>query len=295
MAGKQFRYKWIRNEMAGLNPEVDAPRMIQLYLSSTLPPSAMLNNLIYTLGLVRLCASQEQAIPVHRNGKGKVYRKGDQRADETNYHLLMWLDRDLSDPAVKASLTHVHQLHDVVARTWPMRQGAFLHALASFTLLLDRFQTQVLGMAPLDEPIRLALVHQFTQIGLALGIDNIPQTWQGMEAYLDAYEQSIHVGYSKEGAAVADALITQFVTRWLPHWLQALGRKVIAALLEEPIVDALELPPPGKTTKRAVRSITRSLLLVRRHWLPDPRTLIHLSDATARYSGAALPKCPVPH
>ncbi|MDX1802806.1 MAG: oxygenase MpaB family protein [Alcanivorax sp.] len=295
MLKQGYRYKWMRHEIARLDPFVDAPRIIHLHLNSTLPASAMLNNLIYTLGLVRLCASREQAIPVHRDGKGKVYRKGDQRADETNVHLLMWLDRDLSDPAIRESLAHVRHLHGVIARKWPMRKEAFLHALASFTLLLDRFRTRVLGAPPVNEQVRHALVHQFVQIGEMLGIDHIPPTWEGMEGYLEAYEDSVHLGYSEEGAAVANALINQFVSRWLPRGLRQTGRKVIIGLLEAPIADALRLPRPGRILTRAAHTAIRALLFARCYLLPDPRRGVHFSDITASHPRSALPKCPVPH
>lgn len=295
MSSNPQSYQWMRREISRLNPETDAPRIVQLYISSTVPRSAMVSNLIYTLGLVRLCASREQSVPVHRKGRGKVYRQGDQRADETNYHLLMWIDSDLSAPHIRESLAHVRHLHDVIGRAWPMRQEAFLHALSSFTLLLDNLLTRVLGAPPLGEKEKAAFLHQFQHIGNALGIENIPATWEGMEAYLDAYEHSDCVAYSEEGAAVAHALIEQFITRWLPRPLHPQGRWLITALLEEHIVEALRLPPPPALFKGTVRRLGRVLLFVKQRLLPNPREPFSLSAATAAHPKAALPKCPVPH
>lgn len=289
------RRKWIQPEMETLSPDRDAPRIIQLYLSSVLPRSAMLNNLIYTIGLVRLCASREQAIPVHRGGRGKVYSRGDQRADETNFHLFMWLDRDLSSPQVQQSLSHVKHVHDLIARKWPMRQEAFLHALASFTLFVDNFQTRVLGTSPLGERERSALLHQFRGIGCALGIENVPPTWREMQAYLDAYEQSDNVGWSTEGAAVAEALIQQFVARWLPTPAHQLGRWMIVSLLEPHIITALRLKRPPAIVAALVRRLARFGLFLKRRALPDPKEPLRLSTITTSHPKSAAPRCPMGH
>lgn len=287
--------KWMRREIQSLDPEKDAPRIIQLYLSAILPRSAMLNNLIYTIGLVRLCASREQAVPVHRDGRGKVYSRGDQRADETNFHLFMWLDRDLSSPDARASLAHVKQVHDMIARRWPMRQEAFLHALASFTLFVENFQTRVLGLAPLGEKERAALLHQFRSIGAALGISNIPTSWGDMQASLDAYEQSDNVGYSVEGAAVTEALIEQFLARWLPARWHKPGRSLIIALLEPHIAAALRLRRPPLLVSLAIRSLAKAGLLAKLWLLPDPREPRYLSIITSSHPKSAMRRCPVNH
>lgn len=67
-----YPYKWIRKEIDRMNPEVDSSKIINLYLSSIFPRQAIAVNLLYTIGLIRLCASSEQAIPAHRHGQGKV-------------------------------------------------------------------------------------------------------------------------------------------------------------------------------------------------------------------------------
>lgn len=287
--------KWMQREIQTLVPERDAPRIIQLYLSSILPRSAMLNNLIYTIGLVRLCASREQAVPVHRGGKGKVYSRGDQRADETNFHLFMWLDQDLSSTEVQASLAHVRRVHDAIGKKWPMREEAFVHALASFTLFIDNFQTRVLGTGPLGDLERAALLHQFRGIGAALGIANVPNTWGEMQAYLDAYEHSDNIGWSVEGVAVAEALIQQFVARWLPPSLHRPGRWLIVALLEPHVVTALRLKRPPAIVAALILGLAKFGWHMKRLALPDPQEPLRLSAITSSHPKSEVPRCPMGH
>lgn len=284
-----FSYKWMQREINKLNPMVDSSRIIQLYLSSVFPRHAMAVNLLYTIGLIRLCASREQAIPVHRNGQGKVYKKGDQRADDTNYHLLMWLENDIAQPQVQNSLMYVRRMHDAVGKSWPMRQEAFLHALASFTLLVDHFLTQILGMQSLGTQERLALLRQFQQIGMHLGISDIPDTWQAMQAYLEGYEQSDNIGYSVEGVQVAESLIHQFVSRWFPEILYQQGRWLVVCLLENHIVEALRLEHPPALFTTLTRLIIKSWLRIKQSILPDPRKIFSLSEIARHHQKSIRP------
>ncbi|MEQ1312397.1 oxygenase MpaB family protein [Acinetobacter sp. XH1639] len=281
-------YKWIEAEINRLNPNVDSSKIIRLYLSSIFPRSAIAVNLLYTLGLIRLCSSREQSIPVHRNGQGKVYKRGDQRADETNYHLLMWLENDINEPHVQNSLAHVRRIHDAVGKSWIMRQEAFLHALASFTLLVDRFLVHILNLEALEEQKRAALLHQFQQVGLHLGIKNIPSTWQEMEAYLESYEQSDNMGYSLEGAQVAEALINQFVERWFPGFLYQQGRWLVVSLLEQHIVEALRLERPPEIFTQSIRFSVKTFIQFKRNFLPDPSKIFSLSEIAQYHKKSKL-------
>lgn len=278
-----YPYKWIRKEIDRMNPEVDSSKIINLYLSSIFPRQAMAVNLLYTIGLIRLCASREQAIPVHRHGQGKVYKRGDQRADETNYHLLMWLENDIDLPHVQKSLVHVRRIHDALGKSWEMRQEAFLHALASFTLLVDNFLVRTLGIKSLGEQERRALLKQFQQIGEYLGIVNIPNTWQAMQQYQDEYEKSDYVGYSVEGRNVAESLIDQFVNRWFPQFLHQQGRWLVIALLEDHIVNALRLERPPRMFTRFIRFSIKSYIQAKHKILPDPRVVFSLSEVALNH------------
>lgn len=278
----------MQKEIESLEPSSDASRIIKLYMNSAFPKDDRFLNLIYTLGLIRLCASQEQALPLHRNGTGKVYKHADRRADETNYHLFMWLDKATTDPDVRQSLAHVKKIHDALGKKWTMRNDAFIHALATFTLLVDRFYTQILDLKTLPNKHKEAMLKQWTEIGEGLGISNIPNTWENMENFLISYEFSNKVQYSIEGREVAESLIEQFNNRWLPKNLHRQGRWLIISLLEDHIVDALHFSQPPKFYKFISRKSLASGLRLKYYVLPDPKETFNFYEVVSNSPKSAL-------
>ena len=190
----------------------------------------------------------------------------------------MWLENDINHPHVQNSLAHVRRIHDALGKSWEMRQEAFLHALASFTLLVDNFLIRILDTEPLGEQERQALLKQFQQIGEHLGIVNIPQTWQAMQQYQDEYEKSDYMGYSVEGKNVAESLIDQFVNRWFSKFLYQQGRWLVIALLEDHIIDALRLGRPPIMFTRSIRLSIRAFIQAKHKILPDPHEIFSLSE-----------------
>lgn len=285
MTSKKNDQKWISEAIEKLDPEKDSHTIIRLFLSQNIPRSPMVVNLIYTIGLTKLCAAQEQILPVHRNGTGKVYKKADQRADDTNYYLFRWLDSDLSDPEVQQSLSHVRRIHDRIAVNWPIRNDTFIYALSSFALLVEHFSTHIAHISLTTDKVNRAFFYQFRGIGEALGIHSIPESLEAMSDFMSEYEHSVYFGYSSEGEAVTDALIDQFTNRWFSPLMRLPARYVVLSLIEDHISTELTRTRPSPGFKFLVRTSLRTLLWFRARFLPDPHDTFRIYKLTQKEGG----------
>ncbi|MEU2031311.1 oxygenase MpaB family protein [Nocardia amamiensis] len=288
MTAGRHGYKWIRAEIARLDPDVDAERIVRLTTTQLLPRSLMVVHLLYTIGFVRFAGPPEAAAPVDRDGAGMLYEHGIRRADETMFHLFSWIDDGVTSRASGESMTYVRNWHSSVARAWPMPTHTFLHSAVVFALFYDRLLRRVAGAPGLTETERRAQYSHWHRVSEGMGIAEVPRTWQEAETYLENYEHGPDFAYSPEGQRLANALIDQFATRWFPRPLQWLGRWLALALCEDHVVSTLRLAAPPEAFTTAVRGIARIGAFARRHLLPDPREVLRLGDIISNHKDSAL-------
>lgn len=81
-----------------------------------------------------------------------------------------------------------------------------------------------------------------------MGIQNIPETLEELEAWAEAYEAE-HSRYAKSNVAIAYATVDLLLSN-APKFLHSFGYKVVSALLTDRLRTAFGLPPPprGLTT-----------------------------------------------
>lgn len=294
MTTEKRGFKWIRAEIERLDPEVDSERIVRLTSCQLLPKSLLVVHLFYTVGFVRFAGPPVSADSVDRNGTGMLYDHGLRRADETMFHLLSWVDDGVPSPASIESLDHVRQWHSGVARNWPMPMHTFQHSAAVFTLIYDRLLRHIAGAPGLSDNERRAQLVHWRRVSEGLGVVDIPDTWQGMEEFLECYEHGAEFKFSPAGQRLANALIDQFATRWFPRPLRWFGRWLALAFSEEHVIDTLRIPRPPTAFSYAVRRLARVAVFVGRHLLPDRREVFRLSDIIAEHKKSALVKPSIP-
>jgi hypothetical protein len=281
-------YKWIAAEIQRLHPVADADRIVALTIARTAPPSMIATHLTYTLGFLRFCASPDQSIAVHRHGRGMIYTQGDRRADETSFHMSMWLDGSASPEQISASIARVRRKHEAIGRSWPMPERAFVHGACAFALTPDLFLTRVLGAPGLSRNEKIAQVTRWCAISQQLGITGVPQSWDDMQTYLDAHEHSDAFAYCEEGAQLAQALLDQFARRWFPRPMQGAARQFVLALTEPHVLDTIGLQPPPAPFTAAMRTALRAGVFLKSHVLPDPRGTANVADRVASHPRSAI-------
>ncbi|MEM8592569.1 MAG: hypothetical protein AAGF13_08590, partial [Pseudomonadota bacterium] len=253
-------------------PEVDFARIVRLTTARLLrPPSLAAIHLAYVLGFVRFAGPPVSARSVDRDNTGYTYSHGWQRADETMVYLFDWIDNGIDSERSQAEARKVQQWHLSVAQNWPMPAHTYQHSAAAFVLLFDRLITQVIGAKGLTEKERQAQLIHWTKVSHAMGVRDIPSSWEGIVELLERYETpGVEFNYSKEGNRLATTLVDQWATRFFPRGFHWMGRWLCIALIEDHIVECLEMPRPPGPFIWLTRRFARILLWLGDRYAPDP-------------------------
>ncbi len=82
------------------------------------------------------------------------------------------------------------------------------------------------------------------EIGVRMGIQDIPETFEAMEQMNIAYERE-HFGYTEGGRKVADATVNLMLGWFFPKFMWGMCRPFMYALMDEPLLNALKLKKPS--------------------------------------------------
>ncbi|MVU77183.1 DUF2236 domain-containing protein [Nocardia sp. ET3-3] len=253
----------------------DAVAVLTAIRSRVTPPmgAAMLNNLIYAVGFMRISGSVEGADAVDRAGKGKIHRHGDRRADDTTNYFLDWMTHGAHSEHGRADIAKVVRMHDHFGQSYSMSNETFVHAIALFTVLFDEI-FQVLGLDIFTEEEKAAQVAHWYAIGEQMRVRDMPDSWAGMQRALDVYEADPQWYRPTEaGYRCAEALIEQFDNRWLPRPLHPLGRSIVLSLLPDRALWAVGERKPPAVVVVVVRRGLRALMTAQLRLVPRLRRL----------------------
>jgi hypothetical protein len=84
-----------------------------------------------------------------------------------------------------------------------------------------------------------------------MNIKEIPEDYEAFEAYNVSYEHE-HFAYTEQSRRVATATREMFLDWFLPRPLHALGRPMIHALLDDPLLDAFGFPRPPRVLRASM-------------------------------------------
>jgi hypothetical protein len=247
--------RWIRREIGRLDPERDAARICELAYVTRYPKQRFPYHLYYTLFFVRATAPPASSRAMDREGRGLIYKPGNQRANNTIADIFGWMHDGPDSESARASLARVKAVHDALAPRWGMPNHVLHYTLLCDTLSPDRFMEMV-GGPRFTERERRAQVAFWRQVGEQLGIEGVPETWGEMVAQAAAYERSEHFVYSPQGRRAAKRFIEEFCERWFPPRLHWLGRMLVLSLVEDRTLDAHGFRPPPRPVVRLVRRAT---------------------------------------
>jgi mpaB/rubber oxygenase-like protein len=123
----------------------------------------------------------------------------------------------------------------------------FLYVLSTFIYEPIRWNARF-GWRPMCEPERLAMFHFWREVGLRMGIRDIPADYAELERYNIDYERR-HYRYTETNARVGAATVELFAS-WFPRLSRPLVRRAIYALLDETLIDGFGFPHPSATMRR---------------------------------------------
>lgn len=201
---------------------------------------------------------------------GEFRERAQKRYDDTDIIVAELMVDGYTGPRGAQALARMNEIH---AR-FQIANADFLYVLSTFIYepirWIDRF-----GWRPLLSVERLGYFHFWRNIGLRMGIRDVPDDFQVLEAYNVEYEAK-HFRYAESNARVGQATRELFVS-WYPRILAPLVRAAVHGMLEDPLREAFGFP----RAPRVVRAAVHAALQLRRRvlaLLPAPQVANLIPD-----------------
>ena len=232
-------------EIRRLDPVRDAERIV--YLDSCLEfPFDMTRSL--ELAFFRTFAVP--SIAERLASTGEFVERALKRYDDTDLLISTFVEHGHSTRLGRAAVRRMNQIHG----RFPIANTDFLYVLSTMMLEPLRWNERF-GWRPMLETERRASFHFWFAVGQLMNIKDIPSTLEEMARFNVEYERS-RFAYTEAGHQVAIAMIDMFIDK-VPGLPKVLGGRGICALLDEPLLDALNLPRPTAVERRVVEGALR--------------------------------------
>ena len=251
-------------EIKELDPLQDAERIVYLDTCYEFP-----FDLARSLELAFFRTFAVPSIANLLGSTGEFVRRARKRYDDTDLLISTFVEHGHSTPAGRAAIRRMNQIH---GRSTIANED-FIYVLS--TLVLEPWRwIRRFGWRPAHDNERLATFHFWREVGSLMNITGIPEDYDELVRFNVEFETN-RFGYTEAGRRVAIAMIEMFVGRivGLP---KRIGARAVYALLDEPLLEALDLPRPTAFERRAVegslRMRARTIRLLPRPSRPRLRT-----------------------
>jgi hypothetical protein len=188
---------------------------------------------------------------------------GQKRYDDTALLLAEFLENGLDSDRGREAIRRMNQIH---AR-YDIANADFIYTLTTFIFEPIRW-IQRYGWRPLSEKEKLAAYYMWRGVGQMMGIRELPETYEAMEAFNVQYERD-NFRYTPESERVSRATLKVLVG-FLPPlpFAGELACQGVYALLDEPLRRAVGFPPAEKWIQVAVDSAFKARAVALRYLGP---------------------------
>ncbi len=163
------------------------------------------------------------------------------RYDDTDLILSEIIEHGYESERGKLALDRMNRMHG----QFSISNDLMRYVLSTFVLEPYRWNMRF-GYRKATPGELIANHRLWFEIGTRMGIKDIPETFEAMEAMNIAYEKE-HFGYSEGGRKVADATVNLMLGWFFPKWMWGMCRPFMYALMDKALLDALKLPHPPLT------------------------------------------------
>ena len=180
---------------------------------------------------------------------GEFGQQTQKRYDDTDLIISEIMERGYDSDRGARAIARMNSIHG----RFKISNPDFLYVLSTFAFEPIRW-LQRFGWRPLHPAEPVALFHFWREVGTRMQITNIPASGEEFERFNRDYEAT-HFRPNPGSQRVAAA-----TTRMFAGWagpLRGLVPPIIAALMDDPLRRALELPEPAPGLRRTVARILR--------------------------------------
>jgi hypothetical protein len=272
------RYFWAREALAQLNPSVDYDRMVHLTAEARFgwPPIAAA---FYTITFARQVAVPSIATILWRGGGGPSITDVRKRNDDT---LVLFGEIFRHGAATARGGATIDRLQEIHGR-FPITQDDYRYTLCTIIDEPER-TAKVVGYRTMTWAEDESRFRFWQAVGTRMGITDIPPSYAAALESSAAYERA-HWAPTKAGRAVADAVIGDYVARYVPGALRPLATRGFHVLLGPELRQVHGYSEPSWLLQRLVLGGMRMFLRARRV-LPDPPVRSVTASFGQEYGGA---------
>jgi len=220
-----------------LDPDRDAWAIYRLVAMVAFPEDVRLG---LNLAFYRTFAAPRVAALLVRSGE--LRRRPAKRVADTGLLVYELVEHGFDHPRGQHVVAALNRMH----RRWDIRQDDYRYVLATFVVIPSRW-IDAHGWRPLTAHERQATAAFYRELGLRMGLTDLPATYDDAARLLDDYERR-ELRDTDAGRALLAA--TQSVLRRrAPQPFRFLSGPALRALLGERQCRLLGIPPAGPVTR----------------------------------------------
>jgi len=194
---------------------------------------------------------------------GELTKRPQKRYDDTEIIMYTLAEHGYDSELGRKALRRMNQMHG----RFSIPNDQMLYVLTTFiyepTRWIERY-----GWRASAENEKLATFYFYREVGRRMNIKNIPDDYHELEQFNIEYERQ-YFRYAPSNRAVGDATCELFLSFYLPKRLWPLGRPLLYAMMDKPLLDAFGFPHPSSLLRRVTTGGLKLRSKVMRYW-PEP-------------------------
>jgi hypothetical protein len=168
------------------------------------------------------------------------------RYDDTVLILSEILEHGYDSERGLAALRRMNQQHG----TYPISNEEFLYVLTTFVFEPIRWMERF-AWRPMIREEKLANYYYWRELGKRMGIKNIPDTYEALEQYNFEYEAK-YFRFDEANRRIGQATVNLMLGWYLPRFLYWLGKPIIFAMMDDPLIEAFHFPKQTPVLRKFV-------------------------------------------
>lgn len=250
-----FRNPAVRREIDSLDPVQDHQRMVHLAFCYEFPFDMVRAN---ELALFATYASVPISTLLDRTGE--FSKHGQKRYDDTRYLITKFGEDGYDGAFGQRAIAQMNKIHG----NFRIPNEDFIFVLSTLILYPIDWMEKY-GWRKLDEKDQLALFLFYREVGIRMGMTDLPASIPELRAFVEKYEAK-NLVFAQSNRNIADATI-QIFKGWFPGFLRPLIQPAVVALIDDKLRVAFGFGKPSK----AMAGLLNAALQIRKYflrWIP---------------------------
>ena len=194
---------------------------------------------------------------------GRVLSEPQRRADDTGIIMYEILLHGFEHPRGRLALRLLNEAHRGVAAD----NGDSVYVLAALVVVPMRWLRRYGWRAPAEQE-RAAAARYYREVGLRMGVRDIPDGYRAFEEWFDAYEAA-HLRHTPQAERI-ERVTRELLRGRIPKPLRGAADALVAALYDPPLRRAYAVPDPPAWARVGLHLALRARARLLR--LAAPRT-----------------------